>query len=187
MKHLTWWSMRSMGNWYQGHPFPLTVPDIYVAKNCWGIWCFISLRNVPPLPFFCCTVFPDVALKAWHETCIWCRNALLIMSRSQESMHVKQPLWDKAVKQQWTIVQCYLFPPDVHSHSVSLAPQKAAWHVFPVCAVLCRVLWCLVTVTPSKQRCVNEDPLLSYEQRAYIVKSIFASSASTQRQYSETD
>lgn len=47
-KHSTWWSMRSMGNWYQVHPFPLTVADICVARNCWGIWCVMSLGNVPP-------------------------------------------------------------------------------------------------------------------------------------------
>lgn len=77
LKHLTWWSIRSMGDWYQVHPVPLTVPDIYVTKNCWGIWCVISLGNVP---LFSLHIVSRCGLKAWHYTCIWCRNALLIVS-----------------------------------------------------------------------------------------------------------
>lgn len=107
------------------------------------------------LALFLCTLFPDLASEhditpvlLWEHPphCVW----------THESMHANQPLRDKAVKQQWATVQCYLCPPGVYGCSASLAPSQNC--LTRISCLCCVVVWRLVTDTPASRDVWTKNP-----------------------------
>lgn len=126
------WS-RSMGDWYQVHPFPPHCP--------WYLHCQESLGHL-----ICCLSLEYVLFFLSHRTLIadagFYRMALafevgmlsLLLGARGKSVLASQALWDKAVKQQWTIVRCFL----CFSWSCAFpnTPSTAAWRF---CGTLTRL------------------------------------------------
>ena len=156
LKHLTWWSMISMGTWYQVHPFPLTVPDLCYLELLVHLMCYLSLEPASFSLFLLHNV-SRCGLKAWHYTCIWCRIALLNMFSPRKACmlnslcEIRQ--WNSN-EQQYSVT-CVL--PVCTVIQFPLHPKTCLTCV----SCLCRVVLCSMMFSycyASKQRCVNEEP-----------------------------